>query len=167
LAFPVPYLCTGEDNLLPVSKKREIITASDMYSQNPAHQQWLEQFLQEFGAVAGSVHEQRGNDLYLTAALNLPPPVMAAVALVPHGKGMAGLAQVRKAPVQTCNLQTDESGAVKPGAKAVNARAGIAVPVLSQSGDVLAVVGAAWMSEGEIAPERAAVIMQAASLLPL
>lgn len=80
---------------------------------------------------------------------------------------MAGLAQVRKAPVQTCNLQTDESGAVKPGARAVNARAGIAVPVLSQSGDVLAVVGAAWMSEGEIAPEREAVIMQAASLLPL
>jgi hypothetical protein len=133
-----------------------------MYSQNPAHQQWLEQFLQEFGAVAGSVHEQRGDDLYLTAALNLPPPVLAAVAFVPRGKGMAGLA-----PVQTCNLQTDESGAVKPGAKAVNARAGIAVPVVSQSGDVLAVVGAAWMSEGEIAPEREAVIMQAASLLPL
>jgi L-methionine (R)-S-oxide reductase len=138
-----------------------------MYSQNTAHQQWLEQFLQGFGAVAGSVHEQRGNDLCLTAALNLPPPVIAAVAFVPHGKGMAGLAQVRKVPVQTCNLKTDESGTVKPGAKAVNARAGIAVPVLSQSGDVLAVVGAAWMTEGEIAPEREEAIMQAASLLPL
>jgi hypothetical protein len=80
---------------------------------------------------------------------------------------MAGLAQVRRAPVQTCNLQTDESEAVKPGAKAVNARAGIAVPVLSPDGDVLAVVGAAWMVEGEIAPERAETITQAASLLPL
>lgn len=138
-----------------------------MYNQNPAHQQWLEQFVQDFGAIAGSVHEQRGDDLYLTAALNLPQPVLAAVAFVPHRKGMAGLAQVRKAPVQTCNLQTDDSGAVNPGAKAVNARAGIAVPVLSQSGDVLAVVGAAWMSEGEIAPERAASITQAASMLPL
>jgi len=38
---------------------------------------------------------------------------------------------------------------------------------LSQSGDVLAVVGAAWMTEGEIAPEREEAIMQAASLLPL
>src|SRR5271156_3629337 len=135
-----------------------------MYSQNPTHQQWLEQFLQEFGAVAGSVHEQRGNDLYLTAALNLPPPVMAAVAFVPHGKGMAGLAQVRKAPVQTCNLQTDESCSVKPGAKAVNAKAGIAVPVLSQSGVVLAVIGAAWMFEGEITSEREEAIMRAVSL---
>jgi L-methionine (R)-S-oxide reductase len=143
------------------------MTPSDKYSQNPAHQQWLEQFLQEFGAVAGSVHEQRGDDLYLTAALNLPPPVTAAVAFVPHGKGMAGLAQVRRAPVQTCNLQMDDSGTVKPGAKAVNARAGIAVPVLSQRGDVLAVIGAAWMFEGEIAPEREEVIMRAASLLPL
>jgi len=92
---------------------------------------------------------------------------MAAVAFVPLGKGMAGLAQVRKAPVQTCNLQTDESGAVKPGAKAVNARAGIAVPVLSQSGDVLAVVGAAWMFEGEITSEREEAIMRAVSLLPV
>jgi len=92
---------------------------------------------------------------------------MVAVAFVPHGKGMAGLAQVRKAPVQTCNLQTDESGSVKPGAKAVNAKAGIAVPVLSQSGVVLAVIGAAWMIEGEIAPEREEAIMQAASLLRL
>jgi hypothetical protein len=143
------------------------MSSPDTYSPTPAHQKWLEQFLQEFGAVAGSVHEQRGDDLYLTAALNLPPPVIAAVAFVPHGKGMAGLAQVRRAPVQTCNLQTDESEAVKPGAKAVNARAGIAVPVLSPDGDVLAVVGAAWMVEGEIAPERAETITQAASLLPL
>jgi hypothetical protein len=143
------------------------MSSSDKYIQDPAQQQWLEQFLQEFGAVAGSVHEQRGNDLYLTAALNLPPPVIAAVTFVPQGKGMAGLAQVTRAPVQTCNLQTDNGSTVKPGAKAVNARAGIAVPVFSTGGDVLAVVGAAWMQEGEIAPERAEVILQAASLLPL
>jgi hypothetical protein len=138
-----------------------------MFSQNLAHQQWLEQFLRELDAVAGSVHLQRGNDLYLTAALNLPPPVLAAVAFVPHGKGMAGLAQLRKAPVQTCNLQEDDGGTVKLGAKAVNAKAGVAVPVLSPSADVLAVIGAAWMSEGEIAPERAEMIMKAASSLPL
>src|ERR1700683_1769780 len=101
------------------------MTPSDKYSQNPAHQQWLDQFLQEFGAGAGTISQQRGHDLFLTAALNLPPPVMAAVAFVPRGKGMAGLAQVRRAPVQTCNLQMDESSTVKPGAKAVNARAGI------------------------------------------
>jgi len=59
---------------------------------------------------------QRGDDLYLTAAHNIPPHVVQIVAHVPHGKGMAGVAQVRKAPVQTCNLQTDASGTIKPGA---------------------------------------------------
>lgn len=138
-----------------------------MYERNAKHQQWLEDFLRGLDAVAGSVHEQRGEDLYLTAAHNLPPPVIAAVAVVPRGKGMAGLAQVRKVPVQTCNLQTDNSGAVKPCAKAVNAQAGIAVPILSDAGDVVAVVGAAWMTEGEIAPDREQAIMEAAASLPL
>jgi hypothetical protein len=138
-----------------------------MYEPNAAHQQWLEEFLTAFDAVAGSVHEQRGEDLFLTAAKNLPPPVISAVAHVPRGKGMAGLAQVRKSAVQTCDLQTDNTGAVKPGAKAVNARAGIAVPVLTPGGDVLAVVGAAWMTEGDISPDREQVIIQAAASLPI
>jgi hypothetical protein len=138
-----------------------------MFQKNAAHQEWLEAFLRDLGAVAGSVHEQRGDDLYLTAAHHLPPPVISAVAFVPRGKGMAGLAQVKKAPVQTCNLQTDDSGAVKPGAKAVNAQAAIAVPVLSDAGEVLAVVGAAWMTEGEIGPEREQAIVRSAASLPL
>jgi L-methionine (R)-S-oxide reductase len=138
-----------------------------MYAKSAAHQQWLEGFLRDFGAVAGSVHEQRGVDLHLTAAQNLPPPVIAAVELVPYGKGMAGLAQARKAPVQTCNLKNDDTGTVKPGAKAVNAQAAIAVPVFNPAGEVLAVVGAAWMEEGEIGPERERAVMRAAATLPL
>ena len=138
-----------------------------MYQANASHQEWLEAFLCELGAIAGSVHEQRGEDLYLTAAHDLPPPVIAAVAHVPRGKGMAGLAQVRKAPVQTCNLQTDNTGDIKPGAKAVNAQAAIAIPVLNGSGDVLAVVGAAWMTEGEIDPDRERSILRRAASLPI
>ena len=138
-----------------------------MYEPNAAHQRWLDEFLTAFDAVAGSVHEQRGEDLFLTAAKNLPPPVISVVVHVPRGKGMAGQAQVRKAPVQTCDLQTDNTGAVKPGAKAVNAHAGIAVHVMSSAGDVLAVVGAAWMTEGDISPDRGQAIMRAASSLPI
>ena len=88
-----------------------------MFAKNDAHQQWLESFIAELGAVAGSVHERRGEDLHLTAAHHLPPPVVAAVAFVPRGKGMAGLAQVRRAPVQTCHLQTDDTGNIKPAAQ--------------------------------------------------
>jgi len=137
-----------------------------MYEQNQAQQEWLESFVAEQEGVAGTVHVRRGEDLYLTAAHNIPPPVVAIVARVPHGKGMAGMAQVKKSPVQTCNLQTDETGNVKPGAKAVDAQAAIALPVLDGAGAVRAVVGVAWSREGEIGPEREQAMMNLASSLP-
>lgn len=137
-----------------------------MYEKNQAQQEWLESFIAEQDAVAGTVHVQRGEDLYLTAAHNIPPPVVAIVARVPHGKGMAGLAQVKKSPVQTCNLQTDETGNIKPGAKAVDAQAAIALPVLDGAGAVRAVVGIAWSREGDIGPDQEQAMMKLAASLP-
>ncbi|WP_163997469.1 GAF domain-containing protein [Pyxidicoccus caerfyrddinensis] len=132
----------------------------------PSYQAWLESFAAEHGASAGTIHLQRGEDLELVAALNIPPPVLNAVRHVPHGKGMAGLAQVRRAPVQTCNLKEDATGRVKPGAKAVDARAAVALPVLDGTGQVRAVVGIAFMTEGEIPAEREQSLMSAAARLP-
>jgi L-methionine (R)-S-oxide reductase len=133
---------------------------------NQAHQKWLELFIERHGGVAGTVHVQRGEDLYLSAAHNIPPPVVAIVTHVPRGKGMAGVAQVKKGPVQTCNLQTDGSGNIKPGAKAVSAQAAIALPVFDDNGDVRAVVGIAWNSEREIGPKEEATLMTQAAALP-
>ena len=137
-----------------------------MYEKNQAQQEWLESFVARHEGVAGTVHVARGEDLYLTAAHNIPPPVVAVVARVPHGKGMAGMAQVKRSPVQTCNLQSDETGNVKPGAKAVDAQAAVALPVLDDSGAVRAVVGIAWGTEGEIGPERERALMRLAAALP-
>src|SRR5258707_11652188 len=137
-----------------------------MFETNHAHQEFLESLLTRLGGIAGTVHEQRGDDLYLTAAQNIPPPVVAIVAHVPHGKGMAGVAQVKKQPVQTCNLQTDDSGRIKPGAKAVNAQAAIAVPVLDSTGEVRAVVGVAWNDERQLGSDVEQSIMEMAAGLP-
>lgn len=137
-----------------------------MFEKNVVHQSFLESLLARTGGVAGTVHEQRGKDLYLTAAHNIPPPVIAIVAHVPHGKGMAGVAQVKKEPVQTCNLQTDDSGTIKPGAKAVGAQAAIALPVLTDDGDVRAVVGIAWDHERTLGPEIEQSMMRLAAELP-
>jgi L-methionine (R)-S-oxide reductase len=137
-----------------------------MFQKNESHQTFLESLLTRLGGVAGTVHEQRGEDLYLTAAHNIPPPVVAIVARVPHGKGMAGIAQVKKEPVQTCNLKTDDSGTIKPGAKAVDAKAAIALPVLDAGGEVRAVIGLAWDSEGEIGQEHEQSMMKLAEGLP-
>lgn len=138
-----------------------------MEEQNQAQQKWLESFIARHDGVAGTVHVQRGEDLYLTAAHNIPPPVIAVVTRVAHGKGMAGLAQVRKAPVQTCNLQTDETGNIKSGAKAVDAQAAVALPVLDDTGAVRAVVGIAWNQEREIGPEEEQALVEQAAALPL
>src|ERR1041385_8097417 len=137
-----------------------------MYEENQAQQEWLESFIAAQGGIAGTVHVQRGEDLYLTAAHNIPPKVIAIVSHVPHGKGMAGLAQVKKQPMQTCNLQTDGSGNIKPGAKAVDAQAAIALPGLNQQGAVRAVIGIAWSKEGEIEADEEQDLMKQAASLP-
>jgi hypothetical protein len=137
-----------------------------MLERNQTQQEWLELLIKGLGGSAGTVHMQRGADLYLTAAHNIPPPVIAAVAHVPHGKGMAGIAQTSKAPVQTCNLQTDSTGGIKPGAKTVDAQAAVAVPVLDAAGDLRAVVGIAWHGERAIGPDEEHTIMKLAAALP-
>jgi hypothetical protein len=138
-----------------------------MFDVNQIHQRWLEALITQLDGFAGTVHVQRGDDLYLTAAHNIPPKVIEIVAHVPHGKGMAGVAQVKKQPVQTCNLQTDDTDNIKPGAKAVDAQAAIALPVLDETGAVRAVVGIAWTKEGEIGTDESNSMMKLAATLPL
>jgi L-methionine (R)-S-oxide reductase len=113
-------------------------------------QSWLVNFLSEVGAVAGTVHLHENGGLRLSAAVNIPEKVREVVAWLPSGKGMAGLALERGEPVQTCNLQDDRSGSVRPGAKAVNAQAAVALPVRDETGAIVAVVGAAFAGEREI-----------------
>jgi L-methionine (R)-S-oxide reductase len=127
---------------------------------------WLREFLGRHGAVAGSVHLVDGDQLAIAAAINLPPPVIAATSTIPRGKGMAGIAWERDAPVQTCNLKDDTSGAVRPGAKAVDAKAAVAIPIHAASGPVRAIVGLAWMDDRVLADDVVAAITADASAVP-
>ena len=135
-------------------------------SREPADQKWLEEFVGRERGLAGTVHRVRGSDLHLTAALNIPAPVLAAVTVVPRGRGMAGQAQISAQPVQTCNLKDDDSGQVRPLARTVDGRAAIALPVLAQDGAVRAVVGISFGFAGEIAAEAEQVLARAAATLP-
>jgi L-methionine (R)-S-oxide reductase len=127
---------------------------------------WLEKFLASYQGAAGTIHLFENGGLRLAAAINIPPQVQQVVAWVPNGKGMAGLALERREPVNTCNLKEDQSGKVKPGAKAVNAQAAVALPVLDENGDVRAVVGIAFPDEREFDAAELDNLMQSASLLP-
>lgn len=130
---------------------------------------WLADLLGRHQAVAGTVHVVDGDlvaDLHLRAAVNIPPKVQEVTARIPMGKGMAGIAWQRDAPIQTCNLQDDSSGNVKPGARAVDARAAVALPVHAPSGEIRAIVGLAWMDERVLADDVVAAIAADAASLP-
>ena len=132
-------------------------------------QEWLEAFIATHGGVAGTVHEVSNADadlLELSASVNIPPKVVELTRRIPKGKGMAGLAMERDAPVQTCNLATDDTGDVRPGAKAVDAQAAVALPVHGDDGAIRAVVGIAYMGERELPEDELATLTAAATSCP-
>ncbi len=131
----------------------------------PDYTTWLQSFLSGHGGVAGTVHLRGESVLEQAAAVNIPPPVQAKTARIAKGKGMAGLAWERGAPVQTCNLKTDTTGDVRPGAKAVKASAAVALPV-KDGHTVRAIVGIAFMGEREISADELATLQAAADRLP-
>ena len=130
-----------------------------------ATEAWLKSFLSEHGGIAGTVHVLQGDVLALESSVNIPPPVVKVTSIIPRGKGMAGLAWERDEVVAICNLKTDETGDVRPGAKAVDAQAALAIPVHAPSGALRAVVGIAFLGERDFsAPELQAFASAAASL---
>lgn len=100
----------------------------------------LERIIGDFAADSGTIHFL-GKDglLHLAAATpGMPESVLSIIRTIPIGKGMAGLAVERAKPVDACNIQTDTSGDVRPGAKATGLAGSIVVPIFD--GDT--VVGA-------------------------
>ena len=130
---------------------------------------WLRDFVQSHGGAAGTVHAVPADDpdrLVLLASVNIPPKVVEITRVIPKGKGMAGLALERGRPVSTCNLATDETGDVRPGAKAVDARAAVALPVRSADGRVRAVVGIAYADERTLSDAQLDTLTEAAAGCP-
>lgn len=132
-------------------------------------QGWLEAFIGDNRGVAGTVHTLSPDNpdlLVIAASVNIPAKVVEITGRIPRGKGMAGLALQRDAPVQTCNLQDDKSGDVRPGAKAVNAQAAVALPVHGTDGAVRAVVGIAFAGERELPADELATLSTSAASCP-
>jgi hypothetical protein len=127
---------------------------------------WLKQFLATHGGVAGTVHVREGDVLKIAAAVNIPPPVIRVTETIPKGKGMAGLAWERDRIVATCDLKTDQTGDVRPGAKAVDAQAALAIPVRDDAGGLRAVVGIAFLGERDFGESDLKLFETAAAALP-
>ncbi len=85
-----------------------------------------------FDCVSGTIHvlNPGTNVLMIKAYQGMPDHLLPIISEVPVGKGMAGIAAQRKEVVQVCNLQTDESGVVRPGAKDTKVEGAITLPLI-------------------------------------
>jgi signal transduction protein with GAF and PtsI domain len=83
-------------------------------------------------ADSGTIHLVGGDGLLHLAAATpgFPDVVLQTIRTIPVGKGMAGLAVERRQPVDACNIQTDQSGDVRPGALATGLAGAIVVPIM-------------------------------------
>ncbi len=122
----------------------------------------LHAVIADLGAETGTIHLLDAEGvLVLRAAQGIPAAVLAIVARVPVGKGMAGLSVERNAAVSACNIQTDTSGEVRPGARATGMEGAIVVPIRAPDGRAIGALGVAnrsarTFSEDEIAKLLAA-----------
>lgn len=116
--------------------------------------------IEALSAESGTLH-LLGDDgrLHLAAgAAGMPPPVLDAIRVIPIGKGMAGLAAERREPVTACNIQTDATGDVRPGAKATGLEGAICVPVLS-GGEAVGALGVANRAERDFGEDERTLLL--------
>jgi L-methionine (R)-S-oxide reductase len=125
-------------------------SAMAAHDSNAELQRWIERYVTQHGGVAGTVHIVRGDSLELHAAVNIPATVAEVTRSIPIGKGMAGLAWQRNRPVSSCNIKTDQSGDVRPGARGVDANAAVAIPIHGPGGALRGVVGVAFPGERDM-----------------
>lgn len=117
--------------------------------------------LEHFHADSGTVHRMADGALELVAAsARIPAVVLEKIQRIPIGKGMAGLAAERREPVNTCNLQTDTTGDVRPGAKATGLLGSICVPVFSGE-QVVGTLGIGNHEEREFSQEEIELLLEA------
>ena len=126
----------------------------------------LAELTRHYDCPVGTVHMLDDGDgmLHLKAQRGLPPPVLDKVQVIPVGKGMAGIAAERKEPVQVCNLQTDDSGVARPGAKMTQMEGSLAAPML-QKGAVRGVLGIAKPSAYDFSSDETSLLMSVGALL--
>lgn len=107
-------------------------------------QKLLSETITAFDCTTGTIHTLDPDTqlLMLKAMQGIPEFLLPKMSQIPIGKGMAGIAAERLAPVEMCNLQTDASGVARPAAKETKVEGSIAAPMLLE-GKLYGVLGIA------------------------
>ncbi len=126
----------------------------------------LQATLAAFTADAGTIHLLDDQSLVLVAHVGMPDTLLPTIDRIPVGKGMAGLAAQRNVPVDSCDIQTDETGDVMPGARATSLKGALAVPMRGREGSVAGVLGIGALTDREWSVDaRARLLTRAAELV--
>lgn len=127
---------------------------------DPRFDPLLGRAIEAVGAESGSVHLLMNDGvLHLVTARGIPEPVLSIVRRVPIGKGMAGLAVERRGPVSACNIQTDASGDVRPGAKSTGLEGAIVVPIFDDREGVVGALGVANRAARTFTPQETVALV--------
>jgi L-methionine (R)-S-oxide reductase len=126
----------------------------------------LAKVLEAFQCPVGTIHalDAASGMLHLRSRRGIPDIILDKVKVIPIGKGMAGIAAERKQPVQVCNLQTDDSGVAKPGARETRMEGSITVPMLVD-GKLLGTLGVAKPIPYEFNDAESGILMDAAAMI--
>jgi signal transduction protein with GAF and PtsI domain len=122
--------------------------------------------VKDFAADSGTIHFMQADGLlHLSAATaGMPKAVLDIVRKIPVGKGMAGLAAQRREPITSCNIQTDSSGDVRPGARATAMAGAIVVPIL-RGDKVVGTLGIANRAERTFSEAERVRLMRVGQIL--
>jgi signal transduction protein with GAF and PtsI domain len=126
----------------------------------PDLEQSLRAIVAHFQAQIGTIHTLESDGMLHMRAHTpgIPDAVLAVTQVIPVGKGIAGLAVERKAPVNLCNLQQDKSGDARPGARATGAMGSLCVPMLVGD-EVVGALGIATMGERNFTDDEVATLL--------
>lgn len=126
----------------------------------------LETLLKNFGCETGTIHQalDGARVLTLVCQIGVPEFLIEKIAVIPFGKGIAGVAAERKEPVELCNLQQDLGGVAKVDARQTGVSGSLAVPIFSPtSGAVIGTLGIGKFAPYEFTTEEKQRLMDHAA----
>lgn len=115
----------------------------------------LRLILADFQSETGTIHllDAEKQLLHLAAQAGLPPQMLEFVKVIPVGKGIAGQTVAQNKAVTICNLQTDTSGVVRPGAKQTGVGGALCVP-MHKDGRTTGTLGIGTRRQYQYTPEE-------------
>jgi signal transduction protein with GAF and PtsI domain len=129
-------------------------------------QQATEEIAKSFEARTCTLHQADAAEawLHLRGVVGLPEHIIAVTRKIPWGKGMAGICAERRQPVSLCDLQTDDSGVVRPGAKETKVAGAVVVPLLAE-GKVKGTLGIGKSDDHEYSEDEVRLLERCGAVL--